>query len=262
MTTINLPTRPQDHPLYADRHADPAREARRQELPAHRLCGRPCRRRSAGRQRSVADAGDRLGAHARLPPPALGSRPRRCRSDGHGAARHGPRLARGAELIRRALSEAAGRKDALIACGAGTDHLTPGPDVTIDTIIRAYEEQIETVEAAGGRIILMASRALAAAAKAPDDYVRVYDRILRQVKEPVDHPLARRDVRSGARGLLGQQRPHRRRWTSASTSSRPMPTRSTASRSRCSPRRRRSPCAAGCRRASACIPATISTMPN
>lgn len=89
------------------------------------------------------------------------------------------------DLIRRALGEAAGRKDALIACGAGTDHLTPGPDVTIDTILRAYEEQIETVEAAGGRIILMASRALAAAAKGPDDYVSVYDRILRQVKEPV-----------------------------------------------------------------------------
>ncbi|MBB3388506.1 hypothetical protein FHT82_001229 [Rhizobium sp. BK275] len=89
------------------------------------------------------------------------------------------------ELIRRALAEAAGRKDALIACGAGTDHLTPGPDVTIDTIISAYEEQIETVEAAGGRIILMASRALAAAAKGPDDYIKVYDRILRQVKEPV-----------------------------------------------------------------------------
>lgn len=89
------------------------------------------------------------------------------------------------ELIRRALAEAAGRKDALIACGAGTDHLAPGPDVTIDTIIRSYEEQIETVEAAGGRIILMASRALAAAAKGPDDYVKVYDRILRQVKEPV-----------------------------------------------------------------------------
>ncbi|KQV31888.1 hypothetical protein ASC97_17850 [Rhizobium sp. Root1203] len=89
------------------------------------------------------------------------------------------------ELIRRALAEAASRKDSLIACGAGTDHLTPGPDVTIDTIIRAYEEQIETIETSGGRIILMASRALAAAAKGPDDYVRVYDRILRQVKQPV-----------------------------------------------------------------------------
>ncbi|MBB2691825.1 UNVERIFIED_ORG: hypothetical protein GGI63_002707 [Rhizobium esperanzae] len=89
------------------------------------------------------------------------------------------------DLIRRALREAAGRKDALIACGAGTDHLIPGPEVTIDTILKAYEEQIETVEAAGGRIILMASRALAVAAKGPDDYIRVYDRILRQVKEPV-----------------------------------------------------------------------------
>jgi hypothetical protein len=89
------------------------------------------------------------------------------------------------DLIRRALAEARTRKDALIACGAGTDHLTPGPDVTIDTIIKAYEEQIEAVEAEGGRIILMASRALAAAAKGPDDYIRVYDRILRQVKEPV-----------------------------------------------------------------------------
>lgn len=89
------------------------------------------------------------------------------------------------ELIRRALAEARTRKDALIACGAGTDHLAPGPDVTIDTIIKAYEEQIEAVEAEGGRIILMASRALAAAAKGPDDYIRVYDRILRQVREPV-----------------------------------------------------------------------------
>lgn len=89
------------------------------------------------------------------------------------------------ELIARALKEAAGRDDALIACGAGTDHLAPGPDVTLDTIIAAYEEQIETIEALGGRIILMASRALAAAAKSPDDYARVYGRILGQVKQPV-----------------------------------------------------------------------------
>lgn len=89
------------------------------------------------------------------------------------------------ELITRALREAAGRDDALIACGAGTDHLAPGPDVGIDSIIGAYEEQIEAIEALGGRIILMASRALAAAAKSPDDYARVYGRILSQVKQPV-----------------------------------------------------------------------------
>ena len=89
------------------------------------------------------------------------------------------------ELIGRALKEAAGRDDALIACGAGTDHLAPGPDVSIDTIIAAYEEQIEAIESLGGRIILMASRALAAAATSPDDYAKVYGRILSQTKEPV-----------------------------------------------------------------------------
>ena len=89
------------------------------------------------------------------------------------------------ELIAQAQSAARNRPDALIAYGAGTDHLAPGPDVTIDDVIRAYEEQISYVEGQGGRIILMASRALAAAAKSPDDYIRVYDRILGQVKEPV-----------------------------------------------------------------------------
>ncbi len=87
------------------------------------------------------------------------------------------------ELIRRstALAKAEG---GLIRSGAGTDHLAPSPDITIDDVIRAYEEQCEAVEAAGGQIILMASRALAACAKSPDDYLKVYDRILRQVKEP------------------------------------------------------------------------------
>ena len=89
------------------------------------------------------------------------------------------------ELIRRAQAEARTRDDSLIAYGAGTDHLAPGPDVTIDDIIKAYEEQVEFVEGQGGRVILMASRALAAAAKSPDDYARVYGRILSQVKQPV-----------------------------------------------------------------------------
>jgi len=87
------------------------------------------------------------------------------------------------ELITRALREAATRPGALIACGVGTDHLAPGG--SIDDVIRAYETQMEAVEAAGGRIILMASRALVAAATSPDDYVRVYDRVLGQVRHPV-----------------------------------------------------------------------------
>ncbi|HYD06415.1 MAG TPA: DUF993 family protein, partial [Reyranella sp.] len=89
------------------------------------------------------------------------------------------------ELIRRALEAAKGRPGAKIASGVGTDHLSVGAGVTVDDIIRAYEEQVEAVEGMGGQIILMASRALAAAAKSPDDYARVYGRILSQVKEPV-----------------------------------------------------------------------------
>jgi len=88
------------------------------------------------------------------------------------------------DLIKRsvALSKQHG---GAVASGAGTDHLAPSAALTIDEVIAAYEEQCAAVEAAGGRIILMASRALAACAKSPDDYARVYDRILRQVSEPV-----------------------------------------------------------------------------
>jgi hypothetical protein len=89
------------------------------------------------------------------------------------------------QLIRRAQAEARTRPDALIAYGAGTDHLLPAPEVGIDDIIAAYEEQVGFVEAEGGRVILMASRALAKAARSPDDYARVYARILSQVKQPV-----------------------------------------------------------------------------
>jgi len=72
-----------------------------------------------------------------------------------------------------------------VASGAGTDHLAPDRRYTIAEIISAYEFQCTAIEKLGGRIILMASRALAAAAKSPDDYARVYDRILSQVREPV-----------------------------------------------------------------------------
>ena len=89
------------------------------------------------------------------------------------------------ELIRRALEAAKGSDGALIASGAGTDHLIPGPDVTIDDVIRAYEEQVGFVEGLGGRVILMASRTLARAARSPDDYARVYDRVLTQARAPV-----------------------------------------------------------------------------
>ncbi len=85
------------------------------------------------------------------------------------------------ELIRRSV-EAAKAEGALVFSGAGTDHLAPG-SYSVDAIIGAYEEQIEAIEKLGGRVILMASRALAASAKSAEDYGRVYDRILGGLKE-------------------------------------------------------------------------------
>src|SRR5713101_1260450 len=89
------------------------------------------------------------------------------------------------ELIGRSVAAAAAVPGAIVFSGAGTDHLPPGPHVGIDDVIRAYEEQCAAIEKLGGRIVLMASRALAAAARTPDDYAKVYGRILGQVKEPV-----------------------------------------------------------------------------
>lgn len=89
------------------------------------------------------------------------------------------------DLIRISLEASKDFPDAIIASGCGTDHLDVSSGVTLDDVIRAYEEQIEFIEGEGGKLILMASRALAACAKSPDDYAKVYDRILSQVKEPV-----------------------------------------------------------------------------
>src|ERR1700755_476533 len=89
------------------------------------------------------------------------------------------------ELIRRSVAAAKARGNALVFSGAGTDHLAPEDAKTIDDVIRAYEEQVTAVEKAGGRIILMASRALAKIGRNPDDYAKVYDRMLSQVAEPV-----------------------------------------------------------------------------
>ncbi|KTR07901.1 hypothetical protein NS365_02945 [Aureimonas ureilytica] len=89
------------------------------------------------------------------------------------------------ELIRRSLREARSRDDALIACGAGTDHLAPDPSLTLDRIVSTYAEQVGFVEGEGGRVILMASRALAASARGPDDYLEVYARVLSGVNQPV-----------------------------------------------------------------------------
>ncbi len=88
------------------------------------------------------------------------------------------------ELIRRSLAEARA-EGGEIACGAGTDHLEPSDTTTLTEVRDAYEEQCAFVEGEGGRVILMASRALASCARSPEDYVEIYDAILSQVSSPL-----------------------------------------------------------------------------
>lgn len=70
------------------------------------------------------------------------------------------------------------------AAGAGTDQLASSPATTIADVKAAYDEQCAFVEGAGAQVILMARRALAAAARRPDDYADVYGHVLAQLWQP------------------------------------------------------------------------------
>jgi hypothetical protein len=87
-----------------------------------------------------------------------------------------------AELVRRSAAEARS-VGGVIAAGAGTDHLTGTP--TLPEVLTAYREQAEVVAGAGARVILMASRALAAVARSPEDYAWVYGSLLDEADDPV-----------------------------------------------------------------------------
>ncbi|WP_308916591.1 dihydrodipicolinate synthase family protein [Jannaschia sp. LMIT008] len=86
------------------------------------------------------------------------------------------------ELIRRTRAEL---PDALVFNGCGTDHLDPAEARTTDDVRRAYAEQVEAIQAADGRIVLMASRALARVATSPDDYAALYGDVLAGCDRPV-----------------------------------------------------------------------------
>ncbi|WP_020388630.1 dihydrodipicolinate synthase family protein [Kribbella catacumbae] len=83
-----------------------------------------------------------------------------------------------------ATSRPSGASEKRIAVGVGTDQLPAGVH-PLDAVIAAYEEQLALAEEVGAQPILMASRALCAAAGSPDDYRKVYDRLLGQSSRPV-----------------------------------------------------------------------------
>lgn len=90
------------------------------------------------------------------------------------------------ELIGRTLREArAHPMRPRVACGAGTDHVALADLTSLAAITAAYRTQMETIEAAGGQIIVMATRALPAIKAGPEDYARVYDDLVADAAAPV-----------------------------------------------------------------------------
>jgi hypothetical protein len=90
------------------------------------------------------------------------------------------------DLIERTMRDArAHPMTPRVACGAGTDHKAPAELTSVAAITDAYRTQMETIEAAGGQIILMATRALPAIGAGPEDYARVYDKLIEEASAPV-----------------------------------------------------------------------------
>jgi hypothetical protein len=86
------------------------------------------------------------------------------------------------ELIQRTAARAE-ETGGLLVCGAGTDQVQVG--ASLAQVCTAYEEQISAVERTGANVVLMASRALTAAAQSAGDYRDVYRHLLSGVQRPV-----------------------------------------------------------------------------
>ena len=106
------------------------------------------------------------------------------------------------ELISRSARQAADRGAAL-ACGVGTDQLAGGGSYRLAEITSAYEEQLDHVQPTGAQVILMASRALAASAQSPRDYLDVYGDLLGEVAQPVILHWLGEDFDPALRGYWG-----------------------------------------------------------
>ena len=85
------------------------------------------------------------------------------------------------QLIALSLAEARA-VNGRIVCGAQTDQLTTARNLR--DVEAAYEEQCELIESQDGQVVLMASRELANIAHGPDEYIRVYGRLLSQLHKP------------------------------------------------------------------------------
>ncbi|WP_306147367.1 MULTISPECIES: dihydrodipicolinate synthase family protein [unclassified Roseibium] len=90
------------------------------------------------------------------------------------------------ELIERTMVEAKAHPlKPRVACGAGTDQKDLAELKTASDIIAAYSEQMEAIEAVGGQVILMASKAFPAIGGQAADYEAVYGTLLEQATDAV-----------------------------------------------------------------------------
>ncbi|MEP3602098.1 MAG: dihydrodipicolinate synthase family protein [Stappiaceae bacterium] len=90
------------------------------------------------------------------------------------------------ELIERTMRDARAHPlKPRVACGAGTDQVALSDIKTTDDISAAYMVQMEAIEAAGGQVIIMASRAFPKINADADQYADVYGRLIEQASAPV-----------------------------------------------------------------------------
>ena len=90
------------------------------------------------------------------------------------------------ELITRTMRAAKAHPLApRVACGAGTDHVALADLRDAAAITAAYETQAEVIEAAGGQLILMASRAFTAIGADQATYHTVYRHLIDGARDPV-----------------------------------------------------------------------------
>lgn len=89
------------------------------------------------------------------------------------------------KLIGESLAAATPEERGRIFSGVGTDQMEAASARNLDDVISAYLDQLHAVQRLGGRVIVMASRALARVARSPDDYAKVYARVLAEADRPV-----------------------------------------------------------------------------
>ena len=88
------------------------------------------------------------------------------------------------ELVEKSNAALVAEGYSPVFAGCGTDDISPDEEVQLDDLVDAYLRQVEKVQNAGARVIVMASRKVAEWARNADDYVKVYKEVLGACEKP------------------------------------------------------------------------------